>query len=39
MRDEQFIFYENVLCIGQIENLWMDDVYIQFRETEMVEIP
>ena len=24
---------------GQIENLWMDDVYIQFRETEMVEIP
>ena len=42
MCNKQWIFYENSV-FGQIENLWMDenvleDIYIKFRETELVEI-
>ena len=38
------IVYKNFSVFGQIENLWMDkinsleDIYIKFRETELVEI-
>ena len=38
MRNEQWIFYENFSVFGQIENLWMEDIYVKFRETEVVEI-
>ena len=42
MRNEQWISNENFSVLGQIENLWMDyileDIYIKFRETELVEI-
>ena len=40
MRNEQRIFYENFPVFGQIEhglNL-LEDIYIKFRETELVEI-
>ena len=29
---------ENFSVFGQIENLWMDEIYIKFKETELVEI-
>ena len=40
MRNEQWIFYENFSVFGQIENLWsfLEDIYIKFRKTELVEI-
>ena len=43
MHNEQWIFYENFSVFGQIENLWIDlsfleDIYIKFRKTELVEI-
>ena len=43
MRNEQWIIYENWSVFGQIENLlnelkFLEDIYIKFRETELVEI-
>ena len=36
MRNEQWIIYENLSLFGQIK--FLDDIYIKFRETELVEI-
>ena len=43
MSNEQWIFYENFSVFGQIEKSlnglnFLEDIYIKFRVTELVEI-